>query len=115
MIAARPWSGYGLGTYAQVYPEYAVFDTGRTVDHAHNDWLEWTSGGGFFFGALWFAVAASASISAWRSRWGVGVVGCFLHAVVDYPFARFGISAWLFILLGILASDGLREVPLKKH
>ena len=26
MIATRPWAGYGLGTFATVYPEFAEFD-----------------------------------------------------------------------------------------
>src|SRR5260370_24915898 len=43
MIRQRPWTGFGLGAYATVYPQFATFDTGLTVDHAHNDWAEWTA------------------------------------------------------------------------
>ena len=39
---------------------------------------------------------------ALRSIWGIGVPAVFLHALVDYPFARFGVAAWLFILVGAL-------------
>jgi O-antigen ligase len=115
MIAARPWTGYGLGTFPQVYPQFATFDAGRVVDHAHDDWLEWTAEGGLLFGFLWLVLAAQAIVPAWRSGWGIGVLGCFVHATVDYPFARVGISAWVFILLGMLAAAQLREVPLRKH
>ncbi len=38
MIAERPFSGYGLGTYATVYPRFARFESGASVDHANNDW-----------------------------------------------------------------------------
>jgi hypothetical protein len=38
-----------------------------------------------------------------RSIWGLGVVAVGLHALVDYPFARFGVCGWYFALLGILA------------
>jgi hypothetical protein len=38
-----------------------------------------------------------------RSIWGLGVVAVALHALVDYPFARFGVCGWYFALLGVLA------------
>jgi O-antigen ligase len=102
MIAARPWQGYGLGTYAVVYPEFAEFDSGAVVEHAHNDWLEWTSEGGLPFGALWTVLALALCRPAICSIWGLGVVALFLHALVDYPFARHGVAAWAFILAGAL-------------
>jgi hypothetical protein len=47
--------------------------------------------------------------------WGIGVLGSFLHAFVDYPFARLGVSAWIFLLLGMLAASDLREVRHRVH
>jgi hypothetical protein len=32
------------------------------------------------------------------------VIAVFVHALVDYPFARFGITAWFFVLAGALAA-----------
>jgi len=115
MIAARPAAGFGLGTFSAVYPAYAVFDAGKSVEHAHNDWLEWAAEGGLGFALAWLGVAAWSVRPAWRSGWGIGVLGCFLHGLVDYPFARFGISAWILILLGILARSDLREVRRRGH
>ncbi len=115
MIANRPWTGFGMGTFAAVYPAYAVFDTGQTVEHAHNDWLEWAAEGGIPYAAIWIGLALWSVRPAVRSGWGIGVLGCFLHAVVDYPFARFGISAWIFLLLGMLAARDLREVRRRVH
>jgi O-antigen ligase len=115
MITAHPWQGFGLGTFSTVYPAYAVFDAGRPVEHAHNSWLEWASEGGLFFGLAWVGLAAWSVRPALASVWGIGVLGCFLHALMDYPFARFGISAWIFILLGILARSDLREVRRREH
>src|SRR5208283_236312 len=37
MVLDRPWFGTGLGTLVAVYPRYASFYNGLTVDHAHND------------------------------------------------------------------------------
>ena len=108
MIAARPWSGYGLGNFATVYPEFAGFDPGAVVEHAHNDWLEWATEGGWAYAGLWMLLAISTLRPALRSVWGIGIPAVFLHALVDYPLARFGVAAWLFILIGALEKRGLR-------
>ena len=105
MIATHPWRGYGLGTFTTVYPEFAQFDSGAEVEHAHNDWLEWAAEGGLPFAALWTVLAALIARPAVRSIWGLGVLAVFLHALVDYPFARFGVSAWAFLLIGALFSE----------
>jgi O-antigen ligase len=110
MIRSRPLAGYGLGTFPVVYPEFAEFDSGAAVEHAHNDWLEWTAEGGIVFAALWAALFAHLARPAIRSIWGVGVVAVFLHALVDYPFARHGVAAWVFVLAGALC----RSAPSSK-
>ena len=115
MIASRPWTGFGLGTFSTVYPGYAEVDLGQTVDHAHNDWLEWAAEGGIPYAALWAALAIWTVRPAMRTTWGIGVLGCFLHGLVDYPFARFGISAWTLILLGMLAQTEVRKVRRRVH
>jgi len=115
MIASRPWTGFGLGTFSTVYPAYAVSDLGQSVEHAHNDWLEWAGEGGISYAAIWLCLAIWSVRPAVRSVWGIGVLGCFLHATVDYPFARFGIAGWLFLLLGMLAVTDLREVRRRTH
>src|SRR5208283_2117003 len=40
IIFDHPWLGTGLGTLVAVYPRYASFYNGLTMDHAHNDYLE---------------------------------------------------------------------------
>jgi O-antigen ligase len=105
MTRARPWSGFGLGTFRWAYPEYAQFDPGSRVEHAHNDWLEWSAEGGIGFAAAWLALAIALARRALRSIWGVGVVAVLLHALVDYPFARFGVAVWFFAFCGMLAVD----------
>ena len=108
MIVARPWTGYGLGTFATVYPEFARFDPGAVVQHAHDDWLEWATEGGWPYAALWMLLAISALRPALRSIWGIGVPAIFIHALVDYPFARLGVVAWMFVLIGAL--EGQRRL-----
>jgi O-antigen polymerase len=115
MISKRPWSGFGLGTFASVYPEYATFDAGQSVEHAHNDWLEWAAEGGIPWAMVWLGLAIWSAEKGWRSGWGIGVAGCFLHGLVDYPFARLGVAAWVFIIMGMLAASDLREVRRSIH
>ncbi len=104
MGAARPWTGYGLGTFAQVYPEFATFDPGAKIEHAHNDWLEWATEGGVPLAGIWAILAILIARPALRSIWGLGVLATLVHAGVDYPFARFGIALWFFALCGFLQS-----------
>jgi hypothetical protein len=114
MIVTHPLRGFGLGTFSTVYPEFARFDSGAEVEHAHNDWLEWAADGGLPFAALWALLAALITRPAIRSVWGLGVLAIFLHALVDYPFARFGVAAWEFLLIGALLAQS-REVSPRAH
>jgi hypothetical protein len=109
LIADHPWRGYGLGTYAYVYPAYATFDIGAVVEHAHNQWLEWASEGGIPLALVWLMLALGMSVRAVRSVWGIGILAAFLHALVDYPFVRCGLTAWDFTLIGALSAAAVRK------
>jgi hypothetical protein len=113
MIKAHPWVGWGLGTYVPVYPRFARYDDGTYVNHAHNDWLEWSAEGGLFFAGLMLVVFLWTLRPAWRSVWGVGVVFVCMNALVDYPFARLAVCGWYFTLVGMLA--GYREEKRSRH
>jgi hypothetical protein len=52
---------------------------------------------------------------ALRSGWGIGVLSAFAHAAVDYPFARFAITAWMFALVGALFAVEMRKVERPFH
>jgi O-antigen ligase len=115
MIAEHPWRGFGLGTYVHVYPAYATFDPGAVVEHAHNDWLEWAAEGGLPLALLWLILAVGLAAPAVRSVWGLGILAALLHALVDYPFARFGLTAWNCALIGALSVAEVREVKSRVH
>ena len=72
MIRDHPWRGWGLGTYASVYPAYATFDLGATVEHAHNYWLEWAAEGGIPLALVWLVLGLAVSVPAMRSVWEIG-------------------------------------------
>ena len=103
MIRARPLTGWGLNTYVPVYRMFAHYDDGTYVNRAHNDWLQFAAEGGIPFACVMLAIFFWSVRPAIRSIWGLGVIAVALHALVDYPFARFGVCGWYFALLGMLA------------
>jgi O-antigen ligase len=110
MIREHPWMGWGLGSWQEVYPRYAGFDTGLYVNQAHNDWAQWASEGGLPFLALMAIFAWLLSKRAWRSIYGVGTLAFLLHALVDYPMQqRPAVAAWFFAMAGVVFQNRQRE------
>ena len=105
MVHSRPWTGFGLGTFRTVYPAYAPVDFGAVVNHAHNDWAEWTAEGGIPFGLLLLSIAIWSIPKALRTVWGIGLLAVFAHSMVDYPLHVPVLELWLFTLLGALAAE----------
>jgi O-antigen ligase len=105
MIHARPWTGFGLGTFRTAYPAYSPVDFGAAVNHAHNDWAEWAADGGIPFSLMLAALAVWSVPQAWRSGWGIGIAAVFVHALVDFPLHVPALQLWLFAMLGVLESE----------
>ncbi len=102
MVKNRPVTGYGLGTFEQVFQRYTVKDFPFYANHAHNDWAEFAADGGIPFLLLVAIPFVGAVPTAWRHPWGLGLVATMLHACVDYPFPRPGVSCWMFAMLAVL-------------
>ncbi len=103
MVQDRPVTGFGLGTWSEVYPGFARFDDGLFANQAHSDWAQWASEGGLPFLLLMVLVAAGAVRPALRSLWGIGLLVVFLHCTLDYPMQqRPALAAFFFAVLGIL-------------
>ena len=115
MIKAHPGIGWGLGTYVPVYPRFARYDDGTYVNHAHNDWLEWSAEGGVLFAGLMLVVFLWTLLPAWRSVWGIGVIFVCINALVDYPFARLAVCGWYFALVGMLAGHREEKRSRRRH
>jgi O-antigen ligase len=97
MVAAHPWFGSGLGTWASIYPAYALTDFGVFVNRAHSDWLQWAAEGGAPFASLIGVLFLCTLQRAVRTIWALGTIAVFLHALVDYPFSRPALAAWTLI------------------
>ena len=121
----HPWTGTGFGTLIAVYPRYASFYNGTTVDHAHNDFLELLADTGIvgglcgvcFVGLLFrrgfanFQITAGGSPRALVVGPLVACAGILLHGLVDFNM-HIPSNALIFLLLASLAttrtSEGLR-------
>ena len=102
MVRDRPLTGWGLGTWSEVYPGFARFDDGLFANQAHNDWAQWAAEGGIPFFLFMLGVVAAAVRPAFRSLWGLGLLAVFVHCFVDYPMQqRPALAAFFFALLGI--------------
>jgi O-antigen ligase len=102
MAKQRPLTGYGLGTFPEVYQRYAIKDFPFYANHTHNDWAEFAADGGVPFLLLVLIPFAAAVPSAIRNPWGLGLAAVMLHACVDYPFPRPAVSGWMFAVLALL-------------
>jgi O-antigen ligase len=102
MVRNQPLTGYGLGTFPEVYQRYAIRDFPFYANHAHNDWAEFAAEGGLPFLLLILIPLAGVVPASLRHPWGLGIPAVMLHAIVDYPFARPAVCGWLFALLGLL-------------
>jgi O-antigen ligase len=98
MARQKPVSGWGLGTFPEVYPEFRTFYTNFFVNEAHDDYLQLLVETGLLgFGAmLWFLLVlyrrALAKLENWSSDLNgavalatlLGVTGILVHSFVDF-------------------------------
>jgi O-antigen ligase len=104
MFRARPFTGFGLGAWPTVYPQYAYYDDGLVANQAHNDWAQWAVEGGLPFVLLTLAIAIWSFRPAVQSLWGVGILAITIHSAVDYPMQKPALAAFYFFMLGLLAA-----------
>jgi O-antigen ligase len=107
LIADRPWSGYGIGTWRAIYPRAATFDMALLANEAHNDWAQWASDGGIPFSLLMAVLVIWIAKPAIQSIWGLGVLSVMLHSYVDFPIREPALSFLWFALAGAVSQfDG---------
>lgn len=117
MAKQRPLTGFGLGTFPEVYQQYAIKDFPFYANHTHNDWAEFAADGGVPFLLLVLIPFAAVVPTALRKPWGLGLIAVMLHACVDFPFPRPAVSGWMFAMLALLymarTSDRISQSTVK--
>ena len=86
-MARDRWStGWGLGTWTQVYPAYARFDDGVFDNAAHNDWAQWTAEGGVAMLAMLALFLFLLARAVGRTPLAIGLVLALLHDLIEFHF-----------------------------
>ncbi len=109
MIKSRPWIGFGLGTWTEVYPAYARRDFGVFVNAAHNDWLQWTAEGGIPMLACLIPLFCGALVVVAKMPWAFGVPIVFLHSLVDFPMQGRFLPAIVFLVFGVAVGTAMKR------
>ena len=122
MFRQRPIAGWGLGTFASVYPQYRTFFTNLYIDHAHNDYVEVLAETGVLgLGAmLWFVVQLyrkglgkiQRQGGTWQSAMTLaaltGCTGFLVHGFSDFNF-HIPANAAMFFAFAALAGASARD------
>ena len=122
MFRQKPVMGWGLGTYASVYPQFRSFFTNDFIEHAHNDYVEVLAETGVlgFAAVLWFLVqlyrTGFRKIRRQRAPWQsamalatlTGCTGFLVHGFTDFNF-HIPANAALFFAFSALIGSYSRE------
>ena len=130
MFKAKPITGWGLGTFETVYPQFQSFYTTYSVNAAHNDYAQVMAELGIVgFGAI-IAFIVLLYRSGWRNVDGwraheipslsvaamIGCSGLLVHSFGDFNFQIPANAALFFVLaaLGSHKADVLLTSPRKE-
>ncbi len=86
MARDRWMTGWGLGTWTEVYPAYARFDDGVFDNAAHNDWAQWTAEGGVPMLALMAVFLFLVARAVRRSPLAIGLLLALAHDLIEFHF-----------------------------
>jgi len=129
MFAKRPVLGWGLGTFADVYPQFRSFYTNQLVNRAHNDYLELLTDTGIlgFAVGIWFLMAALRPAIRKARTWSgdvngavalaalLGISGILVHSFVDFNLQIPANAMLFYVLCAIAAADTRFRNPRREH
>jgi O-antigen ligase len=116
LFLARPWTGFGAGTFQLVYPSANPIDTGVFWSHAHNDPLQFAMELGVIgpvtlVWILWLLFRGNWSQVQWL-RAVLPAVAVMVHSWVDFPLQIPAVAAaWLLVLAMLPAAGEPKSVP----
>jgi len=128
MFLQRPVTGWGLGTFPVVYPQFRSFYTNFFVNQAHDDYIQLLVETGLLgFGIMvWFVIVlyrqAWRKIGNWTSDVSgavalaclLGVTGILIHSAVDFNLQIPANAALFYVLCTVAAADPFAQ-PMRKR
>jgi len=119
MFAQKPLSGWGLGAFPEVYPQFRSFHTNFFINEAHNDYLQLLveMGGLGFLAMLWFVWTLYHSGARKLHNWTedvngavalaamLGVTGILVHSFFDFNLQVPANAALFYVLCVVAAMD----------
>jgi O-antigen ligase len=123
MVKAKPFLGWGAGTFPEIYPHFRSFYTDLFVNQAHNDVLQLlieTGLIGFSIG-IWFVVSMYRSASerlrssrltyqeAWVLASIVGCTGILFHSLFDFNLHIAANAAWFYVLASTIGISSVKK------
>jgi O-antigen ligase len=117
MFLHRPLTGWGLGVFPEMYPQFRSFYTNLKIDKAHNDYLQLLVETGIsgIIVMIWFLVSVYRSAIRKVKVWPMdlnseaalaallGITGILVHSFVDFNL-QIPANAALFLALCAVAS-----------
>jgi O-antigen ligase len=117
MFAQKPVSGWGLGVFGEIYPQFSSSSSNFPVGMAHNDYLQLLVEMGTlgFAGVLWFLLTLFRSARKKLTHWPpdtntavtlaamLGISGILVHSFVDFNL-QIPANASLFYALCTVAA-----------
>ncbi len=119
MFAQRPLSGWGLGSFAVVYPQFRTFFTNFEVNHAHNDYVQLLVEMGLpgFVTMLWLIFVTVRSGLNKLRNWPadingavalaslLGIVGILVHSFFDFNLQTRSNALFFYFLCTFAAME----------
>jgi len=119
MFAQKPFTGWGLGVFPEIYPQFRSFYSNLAIDKAHNDYLQFlVETGAIGFGIIaWFLFSVfHAAIRKLRRSPGdvnaevtlaavLGISGILVHSFVDFNLQIPANAALFFVLCTVAATE----------
>ncbi len=119
IFAEKPFVGWGLGVFPEIYPQFSSLSTNLQVGMAHNDYLQLLveTGGLGFVAVLWFLITlfrcALKKLNDWPSEANtavtlaamLGVAGILVHSFVDFNLQIPANAALFYVLCAICCME----------